>query len=81
MNAKFTMELVWHNCDTNPPKEFKNNTLIATNGTNVYGLSWHRAEGYHIAMENCCVPLNIACLKDWWWADIEQTVQGETKFK
>ena len=30
------MELVFHNCDTNHPKEFENNSLIITDGKNVY---------------------------------------------
>ena len=79
---KFTMELVWHNCETYPPKEFANNALIATNGNDVFGMSWHRAEGYFISDENNYVRrLNESLLKDWWWADIEQTVRGESKFK
>ena len=78
---KFTMELVWHNCKTYPPKEFKNNNLIATNGTEVFGLSWHRAEGYFIAKGHKFVPIKLLDLPNWWWADIEQTVQGESKFR
>lgn len=33
---KFTMELVWHNCLTQHPKEFENNALIVTDGNNVF---------------------------------------------
>lgn len=73
---KFTMELVWHNCLTNPPKEFSNNNLIVTDGSNVFRMSWNKAEGYFIlGLEK------IDNLKNWWWADIEQTVQGEPKFR
>lgn len=81
MNNKFTMELVWHNCNTNHPKEFENNTLIATNGTEVFGLSWHRAEGYFISQGHKLVPIRLLDLPNWWWADIEQTIQGDERFK
>ena len=78
MYDRFTMELVWHNCLTNPPKEFSNNNLIVTDGSNVFGMSWHRAEGYYI--EDGLSLRRLGDLKHWWWADIEQTVQGESKF-
>lgn len=81
MDNKFKTELVWHNCATYPPKEFENNFLIATNGKNVYGMSWHKAEGYWIAIDNGIFPININDLDKWWWADIEQTVQNEEKFR
>lgn len=49
MYDRFKMELTWHNCLTNPPKEFSNNALIVTNGVIVEGMSWNRAEGYFIS--------------------------------
>jgi hypothetical protein len=79
MYDKFKMELVWHNCKTYSPKEFENDSLIVTNGSEVYGMSWHRAEGYWIADESGLVQLYD--LENWWWADIEQTVQNEIKFR
>lgn len=81
MNNKFTMELVWHNCDNNHPKEFENNSLIITNGKNVYPLFWHRAEGYGVVTANGIVSIRLSELENWWWADIEQTVQGDLRFK
>lgn len=82
MYDRFTMKLVWHNCKTNPPKEFMNNALIVTNGRDVFGMSWHRAEGYFVSEnESCLKRLDDSYLENWWWADIEQTVQGETKFR
>lgn len=80
MDNKFTMELVWHNCLSYPPKEFENDNLIVTNGKYVFYLSWHRAEGYWITTKNTCQPLNFSELENWWWADIEQTVQGDIRF-
>lgn len=80
MYIKFTMELVWHNCLTNPPKEFSNNNLIVTDGNIVEGMSWNKAEGYFIA-ENEWSLKKLDNLENWWWADIEQTVQGESKFR
>ena len=80
MNNKFTMELVWHNCKTHPPREFENDNLIVTNGKYVFYLSWHRAAGYWITTKNTCAPLNFSELEGWWWADIEQTIQGDLRF-
>jgi hypothetical protein len=81
MRNKFTMSLVWHNCATCPPKEFENPFLIVTDGRNVYGASWHRAEGYYTAYDTGNVMLSFELLEHWWWADIEQTVQGTKEFK
>ena len=77
---KFTMELVWHNRLIYPPKEFSNNALIATNGNDVLGMSWHRAAGYFIAEDEFHLR-RLDDLENWWWADIEQTVQGEPRFR
>ena len=79
MYDKFKIELVWHNCKTYPPKEFENDNLIVTDGLEVYGMSWHRAEGYWIADERGLIKLSD--LENWWWADVAQTVQGEVKFR
>ena len=81
MNNKFTMEIVWHNCKTNPPKEFENNALIATDGVNVYDMSWHKVDGYFISVDGFVLPINNSCLEYWWWADVEQTVHNEQRFK
>lgn len=82
MYNKFKMELTWHNCKTCPPKEFENNNLLVTNGTYVYGMSWHRAEGYFIADDYGNLhQLKYEHLDTWYWADIEQTVRGEEKFR
>lgn len=79
---KFKMELVWHNCKTNPPKEFSNNSLIITNGSDVLGMSWHRAEGYFVSESEWSLRrLEDSVLENWWWADIEQTVHGDPRFK
>jgi hypothetical protein len=77
---KFKMELVWHNCETYPPKEFSNNALIVTNGSDVLGMSWHRAEGYFVAENECCLR-RLDNLENWWWADIKQTVQNDLRFQ
>ena len=75
MKNKFTMELVWHNCKTYPPKEEFNSSLIVTNGDSVLGMVWfsnkYHASGYGFIQD----------LENWWWADIKQTVRGESRFK
>lgn len=78
---KFVMELVWHNCDTNHPKEFENNSLIITDGKNVYPVLWHRAEGYGVVTENGIVSIGLSELKNWWWADIVQTIHNVPRFR
>ena len=73
---RFTMELVWHNCKTDPPKYFENNNLIVTEGNYVFGMSWHRAEGYFILDDDYNLrQLEYEYLDHWYWADIEQTVR------
>lgn len=79
---KFIMELVWHNCKTCPPKELCNDELIGTNGHYVFDLSWFRNEGYFISVHSDDdYKIEDYALENWWWADIQQTVQGETRFK
>ena len=80
MNNKFKMELVWHNCETYPPKELENSSLIVTNGKTVFGMSWHRAEGYWILINDECMQIRNSELKNWWWADVQQTVQNDNRF-
>ena len=82
MYDKFAMELVWHNCETYPPEEFANDSLIITNGHIVEPMDWHRSKGYIILDEKYGHKiLDYKHLKNWWWADIEQTVQDEVKFR
>ena len=82
MYDKFTMELVWHNCEAYPPREFSNNNLVITNGHTVEPMAWHKAEGYIILDDTFGHRvLDYRHWKNWWWADLEQTVQGEAKFR
>lgn len=79
---KFTMELVWHNCKTNPPKETENDFLIATNGVDVYEAAWYAPDGFMVQHK----PIGrwyglYEDLDKWYWADIRQTVQGDIRFK
>lgn len=77
---KFKMELVWHNCMLYPPLEDFNNNLIVTNGSDVLKLFWHKSDGYSVLENECCLR-RLDNLENWWWADIEQTVQGDERFK
>lgn len=79
---KFTMELVWHNCKTNPPEEDGNNFLIVTDGDKVFNATWNKTNGYTIKYDSAySIPLPSVVLEDWWWADIAQTVQQTPKFQ
>lgn len=77
---KFTMELVWHNCETNPPEEVTNDYLIATDGVDVFEAFWYRPNGFMIRGKDRWHDL-YKDLDKWYWADIRQTVQGESRFK
>lgn len=79
---KFTMELVWHNCKTYPPKELCNDELIGTNGHYVFDMSWFRNKGYFISSHSDDdYRIEDYALENWWWADIQQTVQDDTRFQ
>lgn len=79
---KFTMELVWHNCETYPPEEAMNDSLVMTNGVDVFRAFWYRPNGFMIDINNNDNWHGIYEDQDkWWWADIRQTVRGEPKFK
>ena len=77
---KFTMELVWHNCETNPPKEATNDFLIMTDGIDVFEAFWYRPDGFMIHAKHGWHGL-YEDLNKWYWADIRQTVRGDYRFK
>lgn len=77
---KFTMELVWHNCEECPPEEVTNDSLIMTDGTDVFEAFWYRPDGFMICAKDRWHGIYKNQDK-WWWADIRQTVQGESRFK
>lgn len=78
MVNKFTMGLVWHNCKTYQPTEKFNSRLLVTDGVTIYEMMWDKTFGGFLK-----VGLEIKGdeLNKYWWADIEQTVQGEPRFK
>ena len=79
---KFTMELVWHNCKTHPPKELCNDDLIGTNGHYVFNMSWFKDKGFFIEVNGGNDhKIQEVFLGDWWWADIQQTAQNEPRFR
>ena len=79
---KFVMELVWHNCLNYSPEEIKNDNLYITDGVYVsrakydryrgYGRWWDAYLGDYIPSED---------LHNYWWADLEQTVQNVPRFR
>lgn len=80
MTKKFKMELVWHNCWECPPEESTNDSLIMTDGVNVYEAFWYRPDGFMIRAKHGWHGI-YEDTKNWYWADIKQTVQGESRFK
>lgn len=79
MNNKFTMELVWHNCKTYPPKEEYNDCLCMSNGNYITKVKYHRKYGW--LDKESGIVIQDGDLYKYWWADIKQTVQGEPRFK
>lgn len=79
MNNKFTIELVWHNCKTNPPSEDKNDYLYISDGGFVNSVKYSKDKGWFVREVGSYLPIDV--LHEYWWADIEQTVQGESRFR
>lgn len=78
---KFTMQLVWHNCKTHPPKETANDRLIVTDGVRIYEAAWYAPDGFMIYQKQDDWWHGLyEELDEWYWADIMQTVQGEPRF-
>lgn len=77
---KFTMELVWHNAETNPPSETTNDYLFATDGTDIFEAFWYAPDGFMIHTKHGWHGMYHE-LDKWYWADIRQTVRGEPRFK
>lgn len=76
---KFTMELVWHNCYEYPPKEDYNDNLYITNGTLVHRAEYSTEDGWYDFRTGDYLSFEL--LWEYWWADMEQTVQGERRFR
>ena len=76
-NIKFTMNLVWHNCLECPPEESHNSCLFITDGFNVWEVEYHNGEW--LTVTDCIEPVDIT--ENHYWADIEQTVQGDERFR
>lgn len=71
---KMKMELVWHNCKTCPPQELFNESLVVTDGVNLYNVCWDREVGYF--GNHCLIEVFMNGAENWWWADLYQTTTG-----
>lgn len=80
MTKKFTMELVWHNCYECKPEEITNDSLIMTNGIDVFEAFWYAPDGFMIHAKHGWHGVYEG-LKEWYWADIRQTVRGDLRFR
>lgn len=78
MKDKFTMSLVWHNCKTHPPKEKWNNNLYASDGQYVFEAEYDWQYGWFDKNAGDYIPFGE--LHEYWWADLEQTVQTSKEF-
>jgi hypothetical protein len=79
MNNKFTIELVWHNCKTHPPKEDRNDYLYVSDGEFVNSVKYSKDKGWFVREVGSYLSIDV--LNEYWWADIEQTVQGDFRFR
>lgn len=78
---KFTMELVWHNCETYPPKEDYNDFLIVSDGVGVCEVRWDKEEGFSYFSKQFGYRPLVGNYKKMWWADVRQTVQNDLRFR
>ena len=78
---KFTMELVWHNCETYPPKEDYNDFLIVSDGVGVCEVRWDKEKGFSYFSKQFGYRPLVGNYKKMWWADVRQTAQNEPKFR
>lgn len=79
MKDKFTMKLVWHNCETYPPEEYWNESLYVTDGWHMHEVEYFKERGWWSKQLGDYIPANL--LNKYWWADIGQTVQKTKGFK
>ena len=56
------------------------NYLIATDGDYVYEAAWYAPDGFMIHAK-CGWQGVYNDQENWWWADIRQTVRGDSRFK
>ena len=73
---KFTMELVWHNCLTYKPEEKFNQELYATDGTKFYKVVYKKDIGF--VGDGIFIDDTVA--KNYWWADLLQTINHTRGF-
>lgn len=78
MKDKFTIGLVWHNCETYPPKEYWNNNLYISDGEYVSRAEYSRENGWYDKTGGVYIYPDL--VKEYWWADIEQTVRTSKEF-
>lgn len=68
---KMAMKVVWHNCKTCPPTELFNESLVVTDGANLYHVRWDQEVGYF--GNHCMIEVSMNGSESWWWADLYQT--------
>ena len=78
MEDKFTMNLVWHNCKTYPPKEEYNSCLYVSNGNRITKAKYHHEYGW-LDRESGII-IQDRYLHKYWWADIAQTIKTSQEF-
>lgn len=78
MIDKFTISLVWHNCETHPPKEDWNECLFVSDGKYVVPVLYNSQHGWFNRSINSYIPQHE--LRRYWWADLERTVRNSIEF-
>lgn len=81
MSNKFKMELTWHSCTDCLPEEDYNPCLYVTDGSEVFPTTWKRDYGWpRFVVGGCYIEPGVNSDK-YWWADLEQTVRSEERFR
>lgn len=78
MHDNFLMEIAWHNCANDPPKEKRNLDLYATDGQVVFRAAYGENTGWYNVKSFKYLPDNE--LVRYWWADINRAVKSENRF-
>lgn len=78
MKDMFKVELVWRNCAIYPPEE-PIDRLFITDGESFHKARYHPKYGWWCVELWSYIPPDL--LKDYWWANILQAINGVSDFK
>lgn len=78
MENTISMNLVWHNCRTCPPKEYANDNLYISDGKHVCQAAYSKEKGWYNKTHKFYVFPEL--VREFWWADLERNVLASDEF-